>query len=270
MKKIILIFAVLIGAMMLKSVPVLAATTISLSPNSINVREGQVFNVVVYVNPQGVGNYTVKSQLSYPNDLLVATSFSFASGWMALSQPGYDLIDNNSGSLIKTAGYAGGFSSNTQFGTVSFKAKKSGTNVIKIGNGSLALDASGQNVYSATGNQVAVSISASASKPTTILNTPGNNPISTPASAPLVSTNVPTTGSTGGSTTTEENSSSTAEVITPIVPMTRSPITVGLAFASVASLATSNGLYGASIAILLVLIGYLAFRIIERKKKKVE
>ena len=163
-KKILFTISLATLGVIVLAMPALAATTVSLSPASVNVVSGKSFNVVVAVNPQGASNYTEKIELDYPADLLQVKSFSLGSNWMALSQPGYDLIDNTNGVLIKTAGYPGGLSSSATFGTVSFYAKKAGSGTIKLGSGSLALDANNQNVLSGA-PQVAFTVTAPASVP---------------------------------------------------------------------------------------------------------
>ena len=148
MKKILLtIISALFGTAILVT-PVLAATTVSFSPPTVDTVQGEVFSVVVAISPQGVKSYTAKIELDYPADLLEVKSFSFASGWMPLTQSGYDLIDNTNGVLVKTAGYPGGVSSAVTFGTVSFLTKKTGSGSIKLGNGALVLDADNENVLS--------------------------------------------------------------------------------------------------------------------------
>jgi hypothetical protein len=136
-----------------------AATTVSLSPVNVSVKEGQTFSMAVSIDPQSVKNYTVKLEMKYPADLVEAKSFSFGSNWMALSQTGYDSIDNVNGVLIKTAGYPGGLASNAFFGTIVFKAKKSGNAAIQIAGNSLALDAGNQNVISGLPVESLVSVS---------------------------------------------------------------------------------------------------------------
>ena len=163
-KKILFTISLATLGVIVLAMPALAATTVSLSPASVNVVSGKSFNVVVAVNPQGASNYTEKIELDYPADLLQVKSFSLGSNWMALPQPGYDLIDNTNGVLIKTAGYPGGLSSSATFGTVSFYAKKAGSGTIKLGSGSLALDANNQNVLSGA-PQVAFTVTAPASVP---------------------------------------------------------------------------------------------------------
>ena len=73
------------------------------------------------------------------------------SGGMALSQPGYDSIDNTNGVMIKTAGYTGGITSLTPFGTITFAAEKSGSGTITIGNGSQAFEKNSQTAITGTG-----------------------------------------------------------------------------------------------------------------------
>jgi len=163
-KKILFTISLATLGVIVLAMPALAATTVSLSPASVNVVSGKSFNVVVAVNPQGASNYTEKIELDYPADLLQVKSFSLGSNWMALSQTGYDLVDNANGTLIKTAGYPGGLSSSATFGTISFYAKKAGSGVIKLGTGSLALDANNQNVLSGAPS-VSVAIAAPASVP---------------------------------------------------------------------------------------------------------
>jgi len=140
--------------------PVLAATTVSLSPTSISATAGQNFVLTVKIDPQSVKNYTAKMELTYPTDLLRVNSFTFGTSWMPVSQPGYDSIDNINGILVKTAGYPGGVASQATFGTISFFAKKTGTGIIKLGSNSLALDATNQNLLSSGNVQTSFSIAA--------------------------------------------------------------------------------------------------------------
>ena len=164
MRKLLFTISLAALGVIVLAMPALATTTVSLSPVSVKAVSGKSFNVVIAVNPQGVSNYTEKIELDYPADLLQVKSFSLGSNWMALSQTGYDLVDNANGTLIKTAGYPGGLSSSATFGTISFYAKKAGSGVIKLGTGSLALDAKNQNVLSGA-PQVAFTVTAPASVP---------------------------------------------------------------------------------------------------------
>ncbi len=126
------------------ALPAFAATTASFVPTPIKVATGQQFNVVVMVNPQGVKNYAEKVEVDYPANLLQVISFTPGNSWMTLQQPGYDSINNNTGVMIKTAGYPTGFSSQTLFGTILFTAKKAGSGTIAIDNQSIAFKAGAQ------------------------------------------------------------------------------------------------------------------------------
>lgn len=145
MKKINIISLVSL-AIMLMAGSVLASTDILLAPTTVNVKKNQTFNLTISVDPKGVKNGAITTQLKYPANLLEVTNFSFNNNWLEL--PGSDQIDNVNGILVKTLGYKQGTSSNVVFGTVSFKAKNSGSGKISVGSGSAAYDANSQNVFS--------------------------------------------------------------------------------------------------------------------------
>jgi hypothetical protein len=197
MKKII--FASLLAGTIFLAGTALAATSFSFSSTAFNVAQGQSFVLRTTVDPQGTANYTVKLELQYPADILEVRLFTLGNSWMPVSQPGYDLIDNTSGVLIKSAGYPGGLSSSATFGTVSFYAKKSGNGTIQTTNNSFALDANSQNVLSGT-VQASVAIAKpsvvpvpSEEKPTITEEKPGEEvQPTTTAGAPKVAEQLPT------------------------------------------------------------------------------
>lgn len=154
------------------AMPALAATTASLNPANINVTAGKSFSVVITANPQGSMNYAEKLEVDYPASNLEVTSFTLGSNWMALTQPGYDSTDNINGTMIKTAGYPAGFSGATNFGTITFYAKKSGSGTIKIGNSSLAFEASSQSAITGSGTAFTVSANTVTPVKTTVQVTP--------------------------------------------------------------------------------------------------
>jgi len=137
----------------------LAVTNISASPANIQVEEGESFAISIIPDP-GEKIFTMKTNISYSPNLLELTSFEFTNnGWIPLSQPGYDKIDNNNGVLIKTAGYPGGLSSRTGFGTITFKALSSGDTTISFGEESMVLNSNGDEVIGNTNNvSVAITI----------------------------------------------------------------------------------------------------------------
>jgi len=160
------------------------AASVSLSPVSVSVEKGKTFSVTAVVDPASAKIYTSKMELSYPADVLEITSFTLASKWMALSQEGYDLIDNAAGKIVKTAGYPGGLTTKQSFGTIVFKAKKSGEAVIKVSSGTQLFDASSNNV-SAGMAEVAVAVSEP------VVTAPAPTPVTTsqPAATPEVTSN---------------------------------------------------------------------------------
>lgn len=169
MKKITLtsITAVALGTMLF-AFTALAATTASITPTSVRVVAGQQFNVVVAVNPNGTSDYAEQLQIDYPANLLQVTAFNIGSSWMSLTQPGYDSIDNTNGVMIKTAGYTGGITSQTPFGTITFTAEKSGSGTISIGSGSQAFEKSSQTAITGTGASfVVMAVTAPAVTPKT-------------------------------------------------------------------------------------------------------
>src|SRR3989338_4870342 len=207
----------------------LAATNLILSPANISVKAGQTFTVVITVDPQGVKNSTIKTELDFPAGLLEVRSFAFGGGgsWVALNQPGYDLTDNANGKLIKTAGYPGGVTTPTVFGTVTFAAKTAGSGTIRTTANSLALNDQSQNVLSGTPGQTNVTIAAALVAQV--------SPIRTPTPRPVAAV----TGSISPSptpTTTTEPSSSETPVESPISDQGGLLATIG----TVASLGTDS------------------------------
>ena len=156
MKNKILKTIVITGGMLV-AIPALASTVV-LAPANVNATPGQTFTITVSVDPSGVQNYAEKVELAYPADLLEVKSFSLANNWIALTQSGYDVIDNANGLLVKSAGLPSGLSTLTMFGAVTFSAKKSGNGTIKIGGNSVAFEASTQRAL--TGGDVPVVIAS--------------------------------------------------------------------------------------------------------------
>lgn len=159
--------------------PVFAATDILFSPAAIQVQQGKTAAINILVNPAGAANYTIKTELRFPADMVSVQSFSFGQGWMPLYQSGYDLTDNGNGILIKTAGYSGGLSDQKIFGTVVFSAKKTGQAVINISSNSMALDVEGKNVLKSSLSPLIVTVSPVAIQPL-----PTTKPKTSPSPSP--------------------------------------------------------------------------------------
>lgn len=130
-------------ALAIFALPVTAdAASFSVTPTTGSYAPGDVFNVAVFVTPSaGEEITTAKFAGTYPADLLEVVSFTQTTGWMTLAQPGYDLIDNTAGSIIKTGGFPAKVTATKQFGIFTFKAKSTGTAVLSVASDSLLLDA---------------------------------------------------------------------------------------------------------------------------------
>lgn len=125
--------------------PAFADTTLTCSISSESIFPNQTFQLGISINPQALPNFTTKIHLNFPTDLLSFDSFEFASGWMSIGQAGYDFVDQENGIIIKTAGFPGGFSDLTPFGTLHFTSLKSGTGNVTISPDSFSLDSGNNN-----------------------------------------------------------------------------------------------------------------------------
>ncbi len=184
MKNKILLFAVTILFCAIATTT-LAMTTVSLSPVSVNVEEGQTFNLIVSVNSQIVKGYMVKLEIKFPADILEVESFNFGNSWMPLTQTGYNLTDNTNGVLIKTAGYPGGLISQVDFGTIVFKAKKSGVGTVKVTENSQALNIESLNVISGLPTTASITITQVISPTSETQAQPKTQPKTTVPSLPV-------------------------------------------------------------------------------------
>ena len=152
MKKI-LFYLALLTVLVIPAVS--SASTVSLSTTG-NYVVGRSYTVDVVVNPQTSKIYTSKVVVNFPAEILEARNFTFSNGWMPVSQSGYDLIDNNGGVVIKTAGYTSGLVAPTTMGTITFYAKKTGAGNISVASASQLLDSESKNVFVVSANVAVV------------------------------------------------------------------------------------------------------------------
>lgn len=134
----------ILGALAL-ALPAYAAS-ITFSPASVTVSPGATVKVSVSVDPQGATVAAVQSQLSYSSSLLTPTAFSFAPTWIPVTRSGYDQMTG--GTIIKSAGYPGGFASSTLLGTIMFTATAAGVAHLAVANGSAIYATNGTNALS--------------------------------------------------------------------------------------------------------------------------
>ena len=269
MKK--LLFSLFVLAGIAFSLPTLAATTIILSPASVSVTAGQSFNVAVNVDPQAVRNYTVKVALSFPADLLEVDSFTFgASGWMAWNQPGYDLVDNTNGALIKTAGYPGGFSSAAAFGTVSFKAKAAGTAVIQTGSATLALDGASQNVFSGSSQTNVTIVAVNPPIPPAQVLPPKTTTVPPKTQTIPPKTTVNVTPGEQPATSTPQSQPLAEQTPGSAVQQTQPSPTLLASIANILTLGTKDTIIGIIVGLIIIgLIVYGAMRFSRKKRQQI-
>jgi len=142
------ITGILVGIILCAPVFAIAATTHSFSSTELFVSEKEKFTLRIVLDPHRVLNYIARMELSYPSQLIEVESFDFAKGWVRISQPGYDLVDNNTGVLIKTAGYVRGVNVPVVFGTVTFSVKSRGKGIISLnGDTSFVLNEDNKNIF---------------------------------------------------------------------------------------------------------------------------
>jgi len=161
------------GAMLiaLALAPLAHASTISYAPATISVTEGQAFSVNVSVDPVAEKAYGVQLEAIFPADLVEATGMTLESGWISPASPSIA-----AGKLTQMAGIGGGFTAKKAFGTIAFRAKKSGTATIAVAGSSIVSNAQGANTLAGLQGISAVTIAAATA--------PAPEPAPTPKPAP--------------------------------------------------------------------------------------
>src|SRR3989344_7337632 len=157
-------YSAILGAALLLPITTFAAS-VALAPVSVSPKVGQTFTVTITTDPSDAKAYTTRANVSFDPAHVSLVSFAFAHKWVPLSQAGYDSEDNAKGALVKTAGYPGGISSPTVFGTATFKVRTAGSSAIRVTADSLVLDSASKNVLSGTQGSTQVTV-ASVSAPT--------------------------------------------------------------------------------------------------------
>ncbi len=150
-------FSIVFGCVFFVAAPVWAVTNFEVTPLNVKVKEGETFTLNVKILPHGEKNYTVRFGLEFPPELLNAKSWFYLGSWIPVRKTGYDVLNNEQGLFVRTAGLPGGFSDTMPFGIVTFTAKKSGVATISMKSDSVVLDAEGKNVSTVAG-PIAVTI----------------------------------------------------------------------------------------------------------------
>tara|TARA_B100000745_G_scaffold299235_1_gene249585 strand:- start:315 stop:989 length:675 start_codon:yes stop_codon:yes gene_type:complete len=105
---------------------------------------GESVHVVLNVLPGEEAVYTAKAVVAFDEKTLQVSDIKVADGWMALSQPGYDLVEN--GQIIKTAGFPGGITQKTPFLTFTATKLTDGPSIVAIEGASFVLNKESVNV----------------------------------------------------------------------------------------------------------------------------
>lgn len=187
-----------------------SAATFSFSPASISTAPGKNFSVSVYVVPAaGEEITTAKFDAAFEPGVVSVTSFTPASGWMALTQPGYDAINNTTGVVTKTGGYPSKVTTSTLFGTLVFTAVADGNSLLATSANSLLLDATNTDRYVKSGS-ISIAVATPVAPVVTPVETPTTAIVNTSVDTVVVAA-TPTTTSTDEATTNATTSEETVD-----------------------------------------------------------
>lgn len=167
------------------------ANSISLKSSSKNIEPGKNFSLLIYVDSTTSQSFTTQANIDFPVDLVSVESFTYSSAWLPVNQAGYDLIDNTTGKLIKTAGYPNGFNNEILLGTIVLKSKKAGTINITVNSNSYVLDMDSNNTLTSRGSFSINSVSPVIVPPVVKVETPKtvNTPKTPEVKKPTIKTN---------------------------------------------------------------------------------
>ncbi|HVW82328.1 MAG TPA: hypothetical protein VHC68_00005, partial [Candidatus Paceibacterota bacterium] len=125
-----------------------------LVPQLLAVPTGSEFTLALSAAAGTTTIGTVEARLVFDPALLSVERFTLAPGWLALPEPGYELVDNARGVLVETAGYPRGFTGTTTFGVVTFSARRAGQASVVVAGASRLLGAGGEDVLGRAGESV--------------------------------------------------------------------------------------------------------------------
>lgn len=122
-----------------------AGPGLSFSEKSQALVAGREYFIDLFVDAGQSKDYAVKMALDFPANLLEVKDFWFDDGWIEVTVAPYSAVDEKNGTMIKTAGFPGGFSGKVKLGTINFYAKRAGYGKLTFLPESLAYDISGKN-----------------------------------------------------------------------------------------------------------------------------
>lgn len=144
------------------------AASLSLTPSAVSTAPGRSFTLDIVANPSNATSSllatitSIRAHVAFDPRIVQETSFSFAPGWLALPEPGYDTIDNADGTAIKTAGYPGGITRSTPFGSMTFRviAPAAGKTLVVIAGDTEMLDGESVNQFAGSANGALIQVAA--------------------------------------------------------------------------------------------------------------
>ncbi|MDD5731604.1 MAG: hypothetical protein PHU42_01820 [Patescibacteria group bacterium] len=165
------------------SVNAAASTTLQINPVVVNVKAGEQFTLTTKAIPTAGKNYTVRFSIKFLPELVSVQRWNYADTWISINEPGYEELNNNTGVLVRTAGFPGGFDSVTNFGTATFLAKKTGVTSIFIDAESFSLDGLSSNT-AIIGSPAIINITQDLAPAIIPVSAPIINPVPVPVVTP--------------------------------------------------------------------------------------
>ena len=148
------------------------ANSLSLRSSAKMIEPGKTLTLSIYANSTSAKAFTAQANIDFPADLISIESFTFGSAWFPINQVGYDVIDNATGKLIKTAGYPNGFDNEILLGTLVIKSKKAGVVSFNFNKSSYILDMDSNNILTTYS-----SFSITSSSPEKVVTPPVTPPV---------------------------------------------------------------------------------------------
>lgn len=133
------------------------ASSITMVPERITVREGETFGVSVGVNAGNEKQYTVRASGIFTPGIMRLSTWKFSDQWTVVRQDGYDSFDNKIGTFLRTGGYPNGFTGNANLGTATFVAGTPGQGIIQLNSGTFIYNDQSANTYVGS-NRVVVDV----------------------------------------------------------------------------------------------------------------
>lgn len=241
-----------------------SAASFVVTPDASSYSAGDTITLNISVDPEGTSVYAAMLDAHFSTSTLEVSSFTMNDKVLALKQPGYDLVDNTSGTLTKTGGYPGGIATTTPFATLVLHAKQGGTATFTVADASLLFDSKNNDqqhgdkttTLTIAGTIAKTPVAASVTTATTTATSPTAVSGTTSASVPTSSTN---NGAATVATTANDTPTATTGG-TETSSVSTSPIRTQLA--AVIAATKGNSLLVGSLMLLITIMwsGYVLHR----------